>query len=111
LEPVRRHACDLAVRRRKLHLRVLGLTLSAFLCYACGDDESTSVKRDAGSGTGSEADTEAAADASMADVAQDRVAMPLSHEDLMNACTDAEKIDKQQDLPLLLDDGGLPPLP
>jgi hypothetical protein len=70
------------------------------------------VKRDAGSGTGSEADTEAAAaDASMADVAQDSVAMPLSHEDLMNACTDAEKIDKQQDLPLLLDDGGLPPLP
>ncbi|MFM2421058.1 MAG: hypothetical protein RL385_5781, partial [Pseudomonadota bacterium] len=74
-------------------------------------DESTSVKRDAGSGTGSEADTEAAADASMADVAQDCVTMPLSHEDLMNACTDAEKIDKQQDLPLLLDDGGLPPLP
>ena len=36
---------------------------------------------------------------------------PRTHEELINACTDAEKIEKQPTLPLLLRDGGLPPLP
>jgi hypothetical protein len=36
---------------------------------------------------------------------------PQTHEELLNACTDAEAIDKQPSLPLLNADGSLPPLP
>ena len=36
---------------------------------------------------------------------------PQSHAEIINACTDAEVVDKHPDLPLLLPDGGLPPLP
>ena len=36
---------------------------------------------------------------------------PQTHFEIINACTDAERIDKQPTLPLLQPDGGLPPLP
>jgi len=36
---------------------------------------------------------------------------PRTHFEIINACTDAQKIDKQSNLPLLQADGGLPPLP
>jgi hypothetical protein len=36
---------------------------------------------------------------------------PKTHQEIINACTDAEFIDKTPVLPLLLPDGGLPPLP
>jgi len=36
---------------------------------------------------------------------------PKTHLEIINACTDAEVVDKQPELPLLLADGGLPPLP
>ncbi|MFI5308579.1 MAG: hypothetical protein ACHQ53_14565 [Polyangiales bacterium] len=36
---------------------------------------------------------------------------PSTHEEIINACTDAEVVDKNPKLPLLLADGGLPPLP
>lgn len=36
---------------------------------------------------------------------------PTTHEEIINACTDAEKVDKQPVLPLLNPDGTLPPLP
>jgi hypothetical protein len=36
---------------------------------------------------------------------------PKTHFEIINACTDAAKIDKSPTLPLLLADGGLPPLP
>jgi hypothetical protein len=36
---------------------------------------------------------------------------PTTHNELINACTDAQPIAKDPTLPLLLDDGGLPPLP
>lgn len=36
---------------------------------------------------------------------------PKTHFEIINACTDAKKITKNPDLPLLLEDGGLPPLP
>jgi hypothetical protein len=36
---------------------------------------------------------------------------PKTHFEIINACTDAQKIDKQPSLPLLLPDGGLPPPP
>lgn len=36
---------------------------------------------------------------------------PTSHVEIINACTDAEKVDKAVNLPLLNADGSLPPLP
>jgi hypothetical protein len=36
---------------------------------------------------------------------------PQTHDEIINACTDAEKIDKIVKLPLLEADGSLPPLP
>jgi hypothetical protein len=36
---------------------------------------------------------------------------PTTHLEIINACTDAVKITKNPSLPLLLTDGGLPPLP
>lgn len=36
---------------------------------------------------------------------------PMTHIEIINACTDAEKIDKTVTLPLLQADGTLPPLP
>jgi hypothetical protein len=36
---------------------------------------------------------------------------PNDSKQLMNACTDSQKIDKHPTLPLTLPDGGLPPLP
>jgi len=36
---------------------------------------------------------------------------PKTHLEIINACTDAVKITKNPSLPLLLTDGGLPPLP
>jgi hypothetical protein len=36
---------------------------------------------------------------------------PTTHFEIINACTDAARVDKKPLLPLLLADGGLPPLP
>lgn len=36
---------------------------------------------------------------------------PKTHLEIINACTDAVRITKNPTLPLLLGDGGLPPLP
>lgn len=36
---------------------------------------------------------------------------PKTHEEIINACTDASRVDKKPVLPLLTADGGLPPLP
>ncbi len=41
----------------------------------------------------------------------DCVTNPTTHDEIINACTDAAKFDKNPTLPLLLPDGGLPPLP
>lgn len=41
----------------------------------------------------------------------DCVMNPKTHEEIINACTDAVKITKNPTLPLLYPDGGLPPLP
>jgi hypothetical protein len=41
----------------------------------------------------------------------DCVMNPQTHLEIINACTDAVKITKNPTLPLLLPDGGLPPLP
>jgi hypothetical protein len=36
---------------------------------------------------------------------------PTTHYEIINACTSAQAVDKNPTLPLLLPDGGLPPLP
>ncbi len=36
---------------------------------------------------------------------------PQSHYEIINACTNAQSVDKTATLPLTLSDGGLPPLP
>lgn len=36
---------------------------------------------------------------------------PQTHLEIINACTDAERVDKRPTLPLLEPDGSLPPLP
>lgn len=36
---------------------------------------------------------------------------PTTHFEIINACTDAARVDKKPSLPLLLADGGLPPPP
>jgi hypothetical protein len=41
----------------------------------------------------------------------DCIVNPTTHEEIINACTDAVKITKTPVLPLLYPDGGLPPLP
>ena len=41
----------------------------------------------------------------------DCVLDPKTHEEIINGCTDAVRITKNPTLPLLLPDGGLPPLP
>ena len=41
----------------------------------------------------------------------DCVQNPHTHDEIINACTNAVKITKNPTLPLLLPDGGLPPLP
>lgn len=43
--------------------------------------------------------------------APDCYAAPKTHVEIINACTDAQKIDVSPVLPLLQPDGGLPPLP
>lgn len=43
--------------------------------------------------------------------APDCVMIPMTHVEIINACTDAEKVDKKPVLPLLNPDGSLPPLP
>ena len=45
------------------------------------------------------------------DGSSDCVTNPKTHEEIINACTDAVRIDKRPNLPLILADGGLPPLP
>jgi hypothetical protein len=36
---------------------------------------------------------------------------PTTHHEIINACTNAQFVDKHPNLPLTLPDGGLPPLP
>jgi hypothetical protein len=44
-------------------------------------------------------------------VVEDCVVNPTTHLEIINACTDAQAVDKNPVLPLLAADGSLPPLP
>jgi hypothetical protein len=88
-------------------MRLLGLLALALV--ACGDDDSHP-------GTGA-MDGAVPADGAApgADAASlppsDCAPNPKSYLEIINACTDAEKVSKQPVLPLLRADGTLPPLP
>lgn len=101
---------------KALGLAVALLSAGAILVVAC-DDSSGAVKEtpvlptadgaapgsDAGPGT----DGGSGTDGGPSDCVQN----PHTHDEIINACTDAVKITKNPTLPLLLPDGGLPPLP
>jgi len=95
------------------------MVLSAALATAAAaggcDGEGSAVKepiipRDAGTSPpldGSTTDAPVTPDGSPSDC----VTNPKTHDEIINACTDAVKITKEPMLPLLYPDGGLPPLP
>ncbi|MFT3925644.1 MAG: hypothetical protein QM778_24095 [Myxococcales bacterium] len=87
---------------KKLHFAALcGLVL-----LACGGDEKDnagpSLEPDAGEHVDAGSD---------AGVPPDCFANPKTHLEIINACSDAERVEANPVLPLLGADGGLPPLP
>jgi hypothetical protein len=101
---------------RRALIVVLSLGVFALAQGACSNDDTvhdtpadsgTSPGNDSGGGGGGDGGGGGTDGATGDDCVKD----PKTHEDLLNACTDAVKIDKQPKLPLMLADGGLPPLP
>lgn len=84
------------------------LSIAGFVVFAlaaCGDDApGQSDARPVDAGVVDSGDGGPGPDASC-------FTNPQTHEEIINACTTAEKIYKTPALPLLLPDGGLPPLP
>lgn len=83
--------------------------LAAVLCLsACaeGAESGTPAAVDAGARDAATGDASSGAEEAC-------VRTPKTSLEILNACTDddVESIDKQPELPLLLEDGGLPPLP
>ncbi|MBX3213122.1 MAG: hypothetical protein KF850_13895 [Labilithrix sp.] len=105
--------------KRTIHAGLLGLSLavaSALAVAAC-DDSSSAVKEsspDASTGTdsgladggGGGFDAGTLPDGAPKDCFDD----PKTHFEIINACTNATRIEKNPTLPKLLPDGGLPPL-
>jgi hypothetical protein len=93
------------------------LTAGAPLVVAC-DGSSSAVKEtpvlptaDGAVGPGVDAGPGADGSTGLDAGPSDCVQNPHTHDEIINACTDAVKITKNSTLPLLLPDGGLPPLP
>ena len=84
-------------------VRALFLALPLVFAAACGDDGGNNTNKDAGP-----------IDAAPADATPDASCFsgtPTTHEEIINACTTAQKIYKNSHPPLLNNDGSLPPLP
>ena len=79
------------------------------LAVACGKDTAPGATGHA-KPSGQEPDAGTAGTGS-GDGGPDCFTNPTTHYEIINACTTAEYVDKHPDLPLLLPDGGLPPLP
>jgi hypothetical protein len=104
--------------------RIIGMVLgglvmaSSLVWVACDDSGGNAVKEvnptpDTGTlPDGAQIPVEAGPDSTLPDGApSDCVMNPTTHLEIINACTDAVRITKNPTLPLLLADGGLPPLP
>jgi hypothetical protein len=87
---------------RSLSMAVL---CAAALLSACGGDDKSEPTREGG--PLNEPGTPGGDGATL----RDCYTSPTTYLELINACTTAEKIAKNSVLPLLLVDGGLPPLP
>ena len=93
------------------------LVASLAVLSACTDDNAVheNVPKDSGTTTGDSAtNTDGGTVVITGDsgIAYDCFAGDAqTYEEIINACTSATKVDKHPTLPLLLPDGGLPPLP
>lgn len=102
--------------RRRFGILVLG----AAALGACSDDGKQSPVLDGGNqldgavpvtGDAATSSDAGSAPASDAGTPSDCFQNPSTYLEILNACTDAEKVVKKPSLPLLMVDGGLPPLP
>lgn len=75
------------------------------------DTTSSSSSSSSTSSSTSSSSTSTSSSTSSGDGGPDCVMNPMTHIEIINACTDAEQVDKAPVLPLLEPDGGLPPLP
>lgn len=94
---------------------LLAATAVAGSMVAC-DDDGNAVKEptpgvDSGPGPGTDSGPNPDGGPLPDGAPGDCVQNPTTHEEIINACTDAVKITKNPTLPLLSPDGGLPPLP
>ena len=99
----------------------LGAALVLGAMAACGDDAPSDVTSATGTGAAGPSGPGSSSSATTssgsgggsggAGGAPDCVMNPTTHEEIINACTDAEKVAKDPTLPLLNPDGSLPPLP
>ena len=96
-----------------------GALAAGALAVACSNDDTphevivvdsgTPGTRDSGGGTTLDAGGDAGGGTDAAE--PECFTNPTNHHQLLNACTDAARVDKTVTLPNLLPDGGLPPLP
>lgn len=91
-------------------MRLQTLLMATLLLCACGDDDEGPAPSPMDGGV--TVDASSPMDSSVdAAVPEDCYTNPKTYLELINACTDAEKIEKKPALPLLKSDGTLPPLP
>jgi hypothetical protein len=84
------------------------LAALSVLALGCGGDkDEAQTKPDAAVADAAAGDAESDAEQD----AEPTCTKVPEHSDIINAATDAEKVDKQPVLPLLKSDGTLPPLP
>ncbi|MDC3981732.1 hypothetical protein [Polyangium jinanense] len=83
---------------------MLGLFVLALLAGACGEENPPANPAGSSSSSGAGGSGGAGGE-------PECFPEPTSHVEIINACTDAEKVDKAVNLPLLNADGSLPPLP
>jgi len=93
-----------------MKLRVAPIVAIGVLVTAC--DDSSAIKE---SGTSSSSSSTSSTSSSGSPAAPDSGTKdcfenPKTHFELINACTDADRIDRKPTLTKLLVDGGLPPL-
>lgn len=86
------------------------LLVAALVLGACNDDEETPTPKDAGTPIDASSPIDAVVDAFVTPPA-DRFQNAKTYLEIINACTDAEKVTKNPVLPLIGADGKLPPLP